>query len=153
MWSPRCQALPGFPIRQAYDSVLAYLQQNGLTLTRGSDNRRTLTVSGTRAQSERAFNVVIDDYQLGDRTFHAIATNPAVPAALAPLIANVAGLSNMALWRPANAPSPEKPASTASAYNGYLTPAGSTNTGGLPPGLDGTGQTIGLIEFANFYVS
>jgi len=141
------------PTRQAYDSVLAYLQQSGLTLTRGSDNRRTLTVSGTRAQSERAFNVVIDDYQMGDRIFHAIATDPAVPAALAPLIANVAGLSNMALWRPANAPSPEKPASTASAYNGYLTPAGSTNTGGLPPGLDGTGQTIGLIEFANFYVS
>jgi len=130
------------PTQQAYDSVLAYLRQNGFTLTSGSVNRRTLTVSGTRAQAERAFNVNIDDYQLGDRTFHAISSEPSVPAALAPLIASVLGLSNKAQWTPAVDPSPAKPASTATAYNG-----------GLPPGIDGSGQWIGLIEFANFYLS
>jgi subtilase family serine protease len=36
------------------------------------------------------------------------------------------------------------------AHNGALTLAGSTNNGGLPPGLDGSGQTIGLIEFDNY---
>ena len=118
--------------------MLAHLQQNGFTLVRGSDNRRTITVDGTRAQAEQAFHVAIGDYRLGDRTFHAISSDPAVPATLAPLIATVAGLSNKAVWMPAGAPSPLTPASTATAYNGSLTPAGTTNTGGLPPGIDGS---------------
>jgi len=42
------------------------------------------------------------------------------------------------------------PASLANAYNGALTPAGTTNTGGLPPGLDGSGVTIGLLEVDGF---
>jgi subtilase family serine protease len=141
------------PTQQAYDAVLAYLRQNGFTLERGSDNRRTLTVNAKRAQAEHAFNVAIEDFRLGDRTFHAITSDPAVPAALAPLIATVAGLSNKAVWTPADQPNPPFPASSATAYNGSLTPAGKTNAGGLPPGLDGTGQTIGLIEFGNFYTS
>jgi hypothetical protein len=139
------------PTQEAYDSVLAYLQQYGLTLVVGSANRRTITVKGTRAQAEAAFHVNIDDYQLGSRTFHTVANDPAVPTDLAPLIHGVMGLSNLAQWRPAlSPPSPQTPASVMTAYNAALTPAGSTNTGGLPPGINGSDQTIGLIEFDNF---
>jgi hypothetical protein len=141
------------PSQEAYDSVLAYLQKNGLTLTAGSANRRTLTVRGTRAQAEHAFGVAINDYKLGNRTFHAVAADPAVPAELAPLIAGISGLSNMGEWRLSNQPSPATPVSTAIAYNGVLTPAGVTNTGGLPPGLNGSGQNIGLIEFDGFDIN
>jgi len=138
------------PTQQAYDSVLAYLQQKGFTLVTGSATRRTLTVRGTRAQAESAFHVSINDHQLGNRTFHAISADPAVPKALAPQIRAIVGFSNLARWRPNVAPSPPTPASIRIAYDGLLTPAGSTNTGGLPPGLDGSGQTIGLIEFDNY---
>ena len=141
------------PTQQAYDAVLAYLQQNGFTLTTGSANRRTLTVSGTRAQAERALHVSINDYRLGDRVFHAIAADPAVPAELAPLIAGISGLSNLSQLRPANTPNPLTPTSTAIAYDGALTPAGKTNTAGLPPGLNGAGQTVGLIEFDGFDIN
>src|SRR5579862_3611736 len=77
------------PTQEAYDAVLAYLQQNGLTLAAGSANRRTLTVSGTRSQVESVFHVNIEDYRLGNRTFHANANDPAFPVSLAPLIAGV----------------------------------------------------------------
>ena len=110
-------------------------------------------MTGTRAQAQKAFNVAIGDYQLGTRTFHAVAGDPSVPGAVAPLIAAVAGLNNLAVPTPAFSPFPFTPNSIATAYNGTLTAAGKTNSTGLPPGLDGKGQTIGLIEFDGFNYS
>ena len=141
------------PSQQAYDTVLNYLQSFGLTLSEGSQNRRTITVTGTRGQAQKAFNVAIGDYQLGTRTFHAVAGDPSVPSAIAPLIAAVAGLNNLAVPTPAFSPFPFTPNSIAIAYNGTVTAAGKTNSTGLPPGLDGKGQTIGLIEFDGFNYS
>jgi subtilase family serine protease len=140
------------PSQAAYDAVLNFLLRNGFTLVSGSDNRRTITVSGTRAQVERTFNVRIDDYQQGDRKFHAISTEPALPASIAPLVAGIAGLSNLAQWRPSAAATP--PTQPAVSYHGALTAAGDTNHGkSLPPGLGGEGQTVALIEYDNFYFS
>ena len=141
------------PTQEAYDQVLEYLQDNGFTLAVGSNNRRTITVRGTRAQAEKAFYVQIDDYQLGERNFHAVATDPSLPADIAPLILGVGGLSNLAKWQAALAPSPATPASIATAYGAKLTNAGLSNSGGLPPGLDGSGQTIGIIAFEDFNMS
>lgn len=89
------------PSQEAWDAVVDFVQQNSLTLTYGSENRRIMSVIGTRAQVQRAFGVSIEDCKLGDRSFHAIATDPVVPESIAPLIANVAGLSNVAQRRPA----------------------------------------------------
>jgi Pro-kumamolisin, activation domain len=54
----------------------------------------TLTVRGTRAQAERAFEVHIRDYEAGGRRFFANDTDPAVPRGLAADIQAVAGLSS-----------------------------------------------------------
>jgi hypothetical protein len=141
------------PSQEAWNTVLAYLQENGFQLKLGSPNRRTMTVTGTRAQAQRAFHVIIDDYQMGTRNFHAVAADPSVSSAVAPLISSVFGLTNMARMTPANSPFPFTPASLATAYNGTLTPSGKTNTSGLPPGLDGTGQSVALLEFDGFETS
>jgi hypothetical protein len=141
------------PTQEAYDQVLEYLQDNGFTLAVGSNNRRTITVRGTRAQAEKAFRVQIDDYQLGERKFHAVATDPSLPADIAPLILGVGGLSNLGKWQAANAPTPATPASIATAYGAKLTNAGLSNTGGLPPGLNGSGTTIGIIALEDFNTS
>jgi subtilase family serine protease len=138
------------PSPEAYAAVLDYFQQKGFYLAVGSANRRTLTFHGTRAQGESAFNVRIDDYQIGTRTFHAIAGDPVIPPALAPLIAGVSGLSNPGRWQAFAALTPPTPASIAKAYGGTLTPSGSTNSGGLPPGIDGTGQTVGILSFYSY---
>jgi len=141
------------PTQEAWDAVLAYLEQNGLTLSHSTIDRMTMSVTGTRAQVQEAFHVMVDNYQLGDRTFHAVASDPVVPATIAPWIATVAGLSDLARPHLFNTPSFPVPASLATAYNGTLTPSGTTNTGGLPPGLDGKGTTIGLLEDDGFALS
>ena len=140
------------PTQEAYDTVLGYLEQNGFRLVLSSISRQTLTVRGTRGQAQKAFNVAIDGYQLNGRTVHAIAGDPAVPEKIAPLILSVFGLSNLAADQPgyAHIPTPLNPTSAATAYDGSLTPAGVANTGGLPPGLDGSGEVIGLIELDGF---
>jgi Pro-kumamolisin, activation domain/IPT/TIG domain len=138
------------PTQQAYDTVMSLLQQDGFTIAVGSANRLTISVHGTRAQAEAAFNVQINDYVLGSTTFHANATDPSIPQSVAPYIRSIVGLSNLYRPTPAGVPVPNSPMSHSSAYDGTLTPAGQTNTGGLPPGLDGTGQFIGLIEYDNY---
>jgi kumamolisin len=141
------------PSQEAWNTVLSYLEQNGFVLSVGSANRRTMTVRGSRAQAQAAFHVAIDDYTLGTRTFHGVANDPALPASLAPLIASISGLTNLATWHPSSLPSPQTPMSYATAYDGTLTAAGTTNAGGLPPGLNGSGQIIGLLEFDSFEIT
>ena len=139
------------PSQAAYDAALAYLKQGGFTLVEGSANRLTLTVRGTRSQAEKAFGVSIDDYQLGSRTFYANDRDPSLPAALAPSIQAIAGLSNLAQPQPniANAPAPATPASTAPSPTPYEI-AAAYDFGGAGLGIDGGNQTIGLLEFDNF---
>jgi hypothetical protein len=138
------------PSQDAYAGVLAYFEQNGFTLVKGSTNRITLTFRATRAQAESAFHVSIDDYLLGDRKFYAIASDPWLPASITSLVAGVSGLSNLARWTPFAAPSPATSESILTAYGGKVTPSGSTNSAGLPPGIDGTGQTIAILSFFSY---
>ena len=138
------------PTEEAYNAVLSYLEENGLSLVLGSKNRRTITIQGTRAQAQKAFHVSIDDYELGSRSFHAIASDPALPANIALFVVSIFGLSNLGQMHPASTPQALTPMAATFAYNGALTPAGKTNAGGLPPGLDGSGQIVGLLELDGF---
>ncbi len=178
-----------------YNSVLAYLRANGFTLVRGSTNRLTLTVSGTRAKAERAFAVRIRDYKIGQVTFHANDRDPEFPDTLANKVESIAGLSDLArakttwkaivdafcsIWADSSANgtcwmscnelykgdpasqackdciAKEKPAlmKKCESEHGVAT---SSNGTGKDPGswlaMDGTGQTVGLIEFDNFLPS
>ena len=76
--------------------MLGWLQANGLGLVQGSANRLTLTVAGPRTAAEHAFGVSIGTFRLGERTFFANRDEPRLPAALAPRVQAVAGLSNLA---------------------------------------------------------
>ena len=200
------------PSRSAYERVLSYLQQSGFHLVRGSKNRMTITVGGTRRIAERAFDVRIDDYRLDDKSFYANAGNPALPPGLASHVQAVNGLSDLAQPRnvtwvirviackliallcagtnPAagaeqtvwNAcfdatnkgksynddgiynPCANPPAKTSPFESSQPVPTTSpskadskTSSLAVTPlpweGIDGTGQTIGLVEFDNFVMS
>src|SRR5277367_6360007 len=85
------------PNRADYNSVLRWMKSNGFKLERGSKNRLTLTMRGTRAEAERAFDVRIADYRIGGRTFHANDGDPALPLQLASRVQSITGLSNLAI--------------------------------------------------------
>ena len=84
------------PSRADYDAVLHWMTSKGFTLERGSQNRLTLTMRGTRAQAERAFEIGFHDYRIQNRTFFANDQAPAIPSRLASRIEAIAGLSNLA---------------------------------------------------------
>ncbi|MBS0555970.1 MAG: Ig-like domain-containing protein [Proteobacteria bacterium] len=88
------------PSPSDYQQVLDYLQTQGFTLTEGSTNRMTLTVSGSRTQVEQAFGVHIDDYKIGTTVFHANDTDPSLPPDIDTRVQAIAGLSNLAVPQP-----------------------------------------------------
>jgi len=82
------------PSQHTYDSTLSYLRANGFKLVDGSANRLTITVRGTRADAERAFDINISDYRIGDHQFYANDQDPAMPAQIAARVEALMGLSN-----------------------------------------------------------
>jgi len=72
------------PSREDYNSLLRWMRSRGFRLERGSKNRLTLTMRGTRAQVESAFDVRIRDYALGHSTFFANDQDPESQAHSAP---------------------------------------------------------------------
>jgi hypothetical protein len=82
------------PSQQDYDAVLGYLRQHGFKLIEGSKNRMTITVRGTRIAAERTFDIELDQYRLGKKSFYANDRNPAMPASIANRVAAVSGLSD-----------------------------------------------------------
>ncbi len=159
------------PSRGTYDKVLSHLQRNGFTLVEGSENRLTLMVRGNRSEVEKAFALHIRNYKIGDKRFYANDRDPELPAHLASAVQTVSGLSNLAQPRAndiahdigvlvckfsnALASANNEPEKVKDCGNyqffWYSSPAGKD-----PPGweeLDGTGQTVGLIEFDTFQMS
>jgi hypothetical protein len=110
------------PSRAAYDSVAGYLRKNHLGLSKGSDNRLTLTARGTRAQVEHALSLRILDFRIADTRFYANAIDPALPTAIAKRVNSVAGLSNLAY--PENIDAKQKQ----QFFNNYCAPLGNPIT-------------------------
>jgi len=84
------------PSQKSYDATLAYMRANGFKLVEGSANRLTLSMRASRAAIERAFNIRLGEYRIGKREFFANDRDPLLPAALAPHVEAVVGLSNLA---------------------------------------------------------
>jgi len=202
------------PSAHYYHEVISYMEANGFGLVEGSKNRLTVTVRGSRADAEHAFDLHLNEYQVGDQTFCANDTDPGLPKNLAPHVQSIAGLFDYptpehtteqqltnicavgagvsgtvpaigpfvaAAWaiecalidltcfkdgknicappppkptpKPTPRPHPHNPkphrrSKGKNVSNPQL--AGSTNVTTPSPSIDGTGQTVGLVEFDAF---
>ncbi len=123
------------PSQADYDAVRTYFEQQGFTVAEGSANRMTLTISGTRATAKSALGVTINDYQLGERKFHANDSDPSLPKSLASRVEAVVGFSNLAMPQPMNEALPSNDAARALWYglcmNAAINGGSSALTGGL----------------------
>jgi subtilase family serine protease len=88
------------PTADQQQQVIDYLQQQGLKITHLSSNRLLIDASATVAQAEAAFQVSINNYQLGANAFYANATPPTIPGSLATIIASIGGLDNSVRMHP-----------------------------------------------------
>jgi hypothetical protein len=141
------------PTVEDYAVVCAFAQSHGLQVVQSHANRLLLDVEGSVAQVKEAFHVKMNVFQhpTENRTFYAPESEPSVEASL-PLL-HVSGLDNYLLPKsnlrkrarpgPANAATGSGPGGT---YMGHDFRAA------YAPGvtLDGTGQTVALVEFDTF---
>ncbi|HEX4791351.1 MAG TPA: S53 family peptidase, partial [Actinospica sp.] len=81
-------------------AVQASLQAQGLTVGSLSTDGMFLSVSGTVAQAEHAFNVTIKGYQAAGRSIYANTTAPTVSASIAGDVSGIVGMDNVDYARP-----------------------------------------------------
>jgi subtilase family serine protease len=74
--------------------VQAWLASQGFTVNGVLRGRDVVNFSGNAAQVRHAFHTTIHDYVLNDRDHLANATDPAIPVALAPVVAGVRSLND-----------------------------------------------------------
>lgn len=140
------------PTQDDYNTVIAYLQEHGFTVTGTSLNRLNINVSGPASAVKSAFHVTIGQYQdpIKNRTFFSPETEPTVDLPF-PLW-HISGLDNYSIPHPAGLDKrPASGKSTSGATTGSGPDAsflGSDMRAAYYGGtLTGSGQSLGLLEY------
>jgi subtilase family serine protease len=80
------------PADQDIQTVVSWLQSQGFQVDKISNGRGTIEFSGTAGQLQNTFHTAIHKYVVNGETHWANASNPEIPAALAPVVAGIATL-------------------------------------------------------------
>jgi hypothetical protein len=154
-------------------TVAAWLQSQGFTVNGVNKGRTALEFSGTVGLLETAFHTSIHSYLIGGERHWANASDPMIPAALAPLIAGVASLNDFkpephlvrgpsATWNPGlHRFEPQLTISNSGSNYLFVVPGDAATIYDAPNALnanlkaaqavyDGTGVTIGIVSDTDF---
>jgi hypothetical protein len=146
------------PTEEDYQTVINFAKAHGLSILTAHSNRLVLEVRGSVADIERAFQVKMQAYQhpTEAREFFAPDVEPSVEAGIP--ILDLGGLNNYVLPRPRLRLKPEggnggqgvTRIGSGPRNLGYM---GSDFRAAYAPGIanTGTGQSVGLVEFDNYY--
>lgn len=138
--------------------VSKYLRSQGLSVGQATANHLTLAVSGTAAQAEKAFGVNLNTWHAADgRAVFANTAKPTLPSDIASVVSGVAGLSTASVRTPVNLRSGAAPDAASPHAGTVLTPTkargGYNLTSTISAGDNGSGETIGLVEFSAYTAS
>jgi kumamolisin len=122
------------------DQVKALAKEYNLTVTEVAAERRTVKLQGTAADMSKAFGVSFDRYELEGTKYRARTGAVQVPAEMVGSIEAVLGLDN----RPHVKPHFRVKTNAAAAVS--YTPRQVAQLYQFPLDVDGTGQTIGILE-------
>jgi hypothetical protein len=137
-----------------YEQVIGFAQSNGLTVVNTFPNRLVLSLSGSVASINQAFQVTMQTYQhpTENRTFYAPDVEPTVDSGLPVL--SVDGLSTYNLPHPmlkrANPNESVHSNTTGSGPGGQFLGSDMRTAYGGGTVLNGSGQAIGLIELGPY---
>ena len=119
---------------------------SGLTVAAADPARRLVRLSGTVSHMERAFRTTLHGYALADGHFRGRTGMLHLPQELVEIVESVLGLDTRPVARPLLV---QRPA--AADQQGHL-PNQFATLYDFPAGLDGSGQTIALIELGGGYL-
>jgi kumamolisin len=139
------------PSAEDYAAVISFAQKSGLTVTGTFPNRLVVNVTGSVASIEQAFHVNMGSYQhpYEARTFYSPDREPS--ADLPVPLWHISGLDNFSLPRPASLkrePNGHHPAG--SGPGGYFIGSDLRAAYYGTGSLNGSGQSVGLVEFAGY---
>ena len=150
-----------------------WLSEQGFRIARVGKGKQFIEFSGTAGQLRKAFHTEIHQYSVAGKVHYANATELSIPAALASLMRGISPLhdfrakpfshvAGQAIYSRANHRAVPfwtitNPFGTANPYAFPLAPEDFATQYDLEPlyqaGIDGTGQTIGIINESNIDVS
>ncbi|MGB2592656.1 MAG: S53 family peptidase [Candidatus Acidiferrum sp.] len=144
--------------------VEAFAKENGLRVTNSNAAERTITLSGTAEAYEKAFGVTLKMYKSGDVAYRGREGDILIPESLQGIVTSVTGLDNRPFAKPhyrilrGAAKAVRAGASGHSSAAAASIPAGFTPPQlaalyDYPKNLDGTGQTIAILELGGGFHS
>jgi subtilase family serine protease len=140
------------PAQEDIDKVTAWLESRGFTVNVVYPSGMTIDFSGTAAQVREAFHTSIHHFDVNGKMHIANASDPQIPAALAPVIAGIVSLHD---FRPHSMKTMHRDYTFGSGTVQALVPADLATIYNLTPlfasGNTGRGQTIAVIEDTNLY--
>ncbi len=128
------------------ERVAAFARQHGLHVVEKSAGRRSVVLSGTVRAAEAAFGVTLSDYEYPHGTYRGRTGMVSIPDDLEGVVEGVFGLDNRTFAK--SHLSRRRPAA---AQPATFTPPALAQLYDFPTGVDGTGQTIGIIELGGGY--
>jgi kumamolisin len=126
--------------------VRKFAKERNLNVVRESAARRSVILAGTVVDFNQAFGVNLQTYAYSHGTYRGRTGPVKVPAELATVVEGVFGLDNR--------PAAKRHSSLAPAAANGVRPFTAKELAKIynfPPGLDGSGQTIGIIELGGGY--
>jgi Pro-kumamolisin, activation domain len=151
------------PSEADVQAVTDWLTRQGFQVSKVAAGRTAIEFNGTAGQVRNAFHTEIHKYVMNGETHVANASEPAIPAALAPVVRGVAALNtfprrshlhNKGVYRWQRDTGQIQPLFTfgTNPVNFAMTPADFAKIYSIPAGADGTGQTIAVIGQSNINV-
>jgi kumamolisin len=126
--------------------VRKFAKENNLNVVRESAPRRTVILAGPVADFNHAFGVSLKTYAYPNGTYRGRTGSVQIPAELAGVVEGVFGLDN----RPVAKRHGSRPHAAGDGAQPF-TAAQLAKIYNFPPGFDGSGQTIGIIELGGGY--
>jgi kumamolisin len=134
-------------------AVKAFAREYNLTVEPDSTAaaRRTITLSGTAADMQKAFGVTLDQKKIGDVEYRVREGAIHLPNSLLPHVLAVLGLDNRPQAKPHFRVSNGITAKAATAAPSSFTPPQVAQAYQFPANASAAGQTIGIIELGGGY--
>lgn len=140
------------PADQDLQIITSWLGSHGFKVNRVSRGRTVVEFSGTAGQLLSAFHTEIHQYRVGGKQHWANSSDPAIPTALAPVVAGITSLHDFPrkpLYHLSGGFSRDRPMGQ---YSRLATSASPTFTGGTSCGLNGTSCfAVSPYDFATIY--
>jgi len=133
------------------EAVISFAGSHNLRLERRDDGARLVVVSGIVRDAEEAFGTTLSTYESPTgEVYRGYDGDLSIPADVGDRITAVAGLDTRALAQPPHQPPPQPAEGSAARPSWHASELADLYS--FPPGLDGSGQTIGILVFGGGYV-